>query len=157
MKKVFYLIIGLALILYAARSIYQVLSISSTLPPIIEYKYESTPLKLISGLKKYFLTHQNLILEGTDTVGNKKDGFAYHIRFSIKYNSHSLEYDVKCENFSKTDLAQTKVSLIGANDITNHTGGYGIKANGMKKLIDIFNYLILTPLQNTQHVKLVVL
>ncbi|MDB5122567.1 MAG: hypothetical protein JWP94_696 [Mucilaginibacter sp.] len=138
--------------------IYLTASVSATLPPIKGYKYEGSVNQFIKGLQTYVAKHPNTSLVDGDIVGDKKTGLAYDITINIGLSTRVLTYDLRYEPANETgDKAITNIKLIGAHDLTNNTGGYGIKADGMKGLLTDLNLYIFIPLESDQNIRITAL
>ncbi|MDB4922229.1 MAG: hypothetical protein JWQ54_4212 [Mucilaginibacter sp.] len=138
---------ALVLLTGVGTCIYFVGNISATLPPIKEYEYRGDVNQLITKMKLFASTRPHLIFSIGEILGNKTSGYAYDITIKMKDKSHDLLYELK---FEDTDGIRptTKLLLIGAHDLTNNTGGYGLKAIGMKLLLDNFDSDFLIQLKN---------
>ncbi|RYZ97852.1 MAG: hypothetical protein EOP47_20760 [Sphingobacteriaceae bacterium] len=142
MKKVILFILVLVLLTGVGTCIYFAGNVSAVLPPIKEYGYQGNMNQLIYKMKVFDSTESNLTLRVGEPLGNKSIGYAYEITLKIKDGSQDLLYELKFEDL---DRIKTKVLLIGAHNLTNDTGGYGIKAIGMKILLDKFDSEFLSP------------
>ena len=124
-------------------------------PPIKEYRYNGNVELLIKNIKKYIIAHPSVSFKVTGVDGDKDLGFVHEITISFKLDNHDLTYDLNCREKNLTDdKTITNIELVGANDLTNGTGGYGINAIGMDKLVNIFNSYIIYPLQNEENIKI---
>jgi len=154
MKKTFFLTVGLIILIYVGKCTYQTLSISSTIPVIKEYRYNGNVDFLIANFRKYISAHPFITFKVTGVIGDKESGLGYEITINFKRNNHDLTYDIKCEDDKLDDKLITSLKIIAAHDLTNGTGGYGIKADGMTELINNFNSDILIPMQHEQTIKI---
>ena len=112
-------------------------------------------ISLIKTIKKYVSAHPAVSFKLTDVVGDKENGFGHEITINLKFDNHDLEYDLNCEDINLRDnKTVTNIKLIGALDLTNGAGGYGINAIGMYTLLNIFNSYIIDPLQNEENIKI---
>jgi hypothetical protein len=151
MKKTVVYLIGsgiIILFLIIGICIYFTANISATLPPIREYVYEGEALQLIAKMDSLAAKQSGTVFKVDDTVGNKSIGYAYEIIVTFKNGPDSLSYELKCFNTNQMKL-KTKLQVIGAHDLASHIGGYGIKADGMKILLDKFDSHIIIPLKNS--------
>ena len=154
MKKTTYIVIALFAIVamvFAGRCVYQVLSISSTVPAIKEYNFNGHFLMLDKAFKNLVFSHPEMRFAVTDTVGNSEIGFGYEFTIYTKSEMKDFEYNLKFYE----DKPLSKLEIIGAFNITDTIGGYGIKANGMTKLLSKFDSDILIPLEKQQNIKLI--
>lgn len=136
-------VIILALLIYVGRSIYLTANISATLPPIQSYRYDGAPELIVKDLMAYQASEKNLSVDVIDTLGDKQKRFGYEviIKFVRKSDADTLRYHFKCVEDRPTNT--TILKLIGAHNITNNTGGYGLNVQGMNILLKDFNtYLI---------------
>ena len=150
MKRAFKYLVGvitLVLLIYIVRSIYLTANISATIPPIKEYEYNGSALQLISKLNSFVARQSQITFKVDDSLGDKSSGYAYETSLTIKDGQDTLLYDLKLLNMDNTGM-KTRVQLIGAHDLVRHSGGYGIKADGMKILLERFNINVLAPLKS---------
>lgn len=155
MRKIIFVTIGLLVLIYIGKCTYQMLSISSTIPSIKEYRYRGRVDSLITNIKKYISAHPFVSFKITGVIGDKESGLGYEITINFKHNNHNLTYDLKCEDSKlKENEIIIDLKIIAAHDLTNGTGGYGSKADGMSALIDTFNSDILIPMQHEQNIKI---
>jgi hypothetical protein len=127
--------------------------VSATFPPIKQYEYEGNINQLINKTKDFVSTQPNLSFKIDETFGNESSGFVYEMIIKIKNNSHDLLYELKCESMNNAK-SKTLLKLIGAHDLTNDKGGYGMKADGMATLLGIFDSDVVIPLKNNNMVTL---
>jgi hypothetical protein len=145
MKKILVYSVGVIILFYVGTCIYQVACISCTIPHINEYEYKGSVNSLFAALKKNSVQHPGMTVANTGTVGDKNSGYAYYMDINTKHKEHQMKFDIKVE--PNDNGLRTNISLIGAFDITNNTGGYGKKADGMDTLLKIFNSKVLIPLR----------
>lgn len=149
MKKIIIFALGVALLTGVATCIYFVGNVSAILPSIKEYEYQGNANQLMAKFKLFASIKSNLTFRVGETLCNKSNGYAYDITLKIKDQSDDLLYELK---FEEINSIKTKVLLIGAHDLTNNTGGYGIKAVGINILLDKFESKILSPLKKESSV-----
>jgi hypothetical protein len=140
----FIFVLVLSACLYAY--IYLVANVSATIPSIKEYEYQGNVKQLIYKIRLIASTKSNVVFKVGEVLGSKSSGYAYDATVMIKDESQKLLYELK---FEELNDIKTKVLLIGAHNLTNDTGGYGIKAVGMKILLDKLDSTLLSPLQKT--------
>ena len=148
------LLIGLSILIFIGVLGYFTSGVSSVTPPIKQYQYIGTVDELISGFKKYSETHANLTFNITDTVGNQDNGYAYYMTIALMKDKHNITYRLKCEQNKGDKTARTNVDLVLAFDETNKTGGYQKKSKGVEPLVNNFDVNFLTPLRNSQSIKI---
>ncbi len=150
MKKIikwFLIVLLVAIIIDLIYVCYFAINVSATLPPIKMYKYIGNTTRLITGLKSYSISDSRFKLTSIDTTGGKDSGFSYEIIIDITQDHEKLRYDLKCEDLNSTTQS-VDIALIGAHDLTNDKGGYGLKAQGMNRLIKLFDKDVIIPLKN---------
>ncbi|WP_428330298.1 hypothetical protein [Mucilaginibacter sp.] len=154
MKKIILITVTLVFIGLIIVFIRFVTGVTSISEPIRQYKYSGSLNQLVSCIKKYTLTDQNVSFEITDTTGNIKNGYAVYITIYLKDDLHNIEYGLKCkENNSNSGSINTIIKLVKAYDKSNNTGGYYIDGKGVKPLVNTFEVNFLVPLRNTQKLK----
>ncbi len=156
MKTKLIIIIGsiLGLVIIISCFVHFVSGVSATYPPIKQYEYSGSFKQLMSNMHNYASVDSNLSVKITDKVGTEKNGYATYVSVDIKSNRSDIEYSIKCEENNSGKLIKTTISLVQAYNKTQNTGGYSREAKGIKPLIDIFDVDFLTPLSNTQHIKI---
>jgi len=147
MKRKILLLIGVISLCFIGTCIYFVGNISAQLAPIEKFNYQGDMQGLLAKIKILETVNHNIKITYSDILGNESNGFAYDITLKMKYGSHDLLYDIKVKSKLKKD-SKCELLLIGAHDLTGKTGGYGINATGMNKLLAQFQSTILDPLKN---------
>jgi hypothetical protein len=132
--------------------VYFTAGISSTYPAIRKYEYAGNFNQLINGIRNYTSTDSTVKLKITDTTGNKKNGYAIYLNIETKVDQDSIEYGLKCEEY----ISDGKIilSLVEAYNKTRITGGYSKEAKGVEPLVNKFEASFLTPLRNSQKLKI---
>jgi len=149
MKKEVLFIVGFLLIVVFAISIYFINGVSATFPPIKKYECNGKIDEFVNKLKHLKTINLTTDINIIDTIGNPKNAVGYEviINYKSKMDGDTLRYHLKCLT---NDLPNsTVIELIGAHDLTHNTGGYGIKADGMFKLLERFNSDVILELKKT--------
>jgi hypothetical protein len=101
--------------------------------------YNGSVNQLVQNISSYSTVNNDFQFDLQDTVGNKKNGYAFYYGIIMKAEKHYITYDLKFEQ--KGDLNQNKaeVSLVGAHDYHNKIGGYKINGKGVNVLVSILD------------------
>jgi hypothetical protein len=156
MKTKLIIIIGsvLGLVIIISCFVHFVSGVSATYPAIKKYEYSGSFKQLMSNIRNYTSIDSNLSVKITDKVGTKKNGYATYVSIDIKGNPSDIEYSIECEESNSGKLTKTTISLVEAYDKTHNTGGYNKEAKGIKPLVNNFDINFITPLGNTQNIKI---
>ena len=136
MKKLSFIVIVLAIIGLLSIPIYFVSQFSSTYPPIEEYDISKDLDKLIDDIN-IISNSTNISFNITDTTGTIERGFSYYANIEIQVDLNEYNYYIK---FDKDNNKKSIISLIGAFDLKNKTGGYKKKDRMVYELTKIFEY-----------------
>ena len=149
MRRIIIYFIGIlitAAVVIVFICIYFTANISETIPPIRKYGYKGSAHQLIDKIDSLAQNNSKIIFKVDEILGNKSRGYSYAISITIKDSSKNLLYDLMCSSIHEVKF-KTKLQLIGAHNLINHTGGYGIKSDGINELLREFNSNIIVPLQ----------
>ena len=134
-----YIIILICVIILAVFGgwLYLVSMFSSVYPPIKEYKFQVSSSNLRSTMINVLDNPEKYDYNITDTVGNVSKGYSYYINLKIK--GHDMDERFTFKFYSKKSRPDiSKIDLIGAFDNINKTGGYKLKDQDVKKLVEVF-------------------
>lgn len=125
--------------------IYFVSQFSAVYPPIKQYDFSTN----VNDLEKIIIDlvekEPDFNYSKKDTVGNLENGFAYYMEIEIKNSDCDIIYLIKyCDSkYSNNNKQHSELKLIHTFDRPNNIGGYKIKENGVKGLLEIFDKEIL--------------
>src|SRR6478735_1615655 len=139
------IVISIVLIGSLTYVIYFAYGMTRTIDPIKTYTYDGNAKQFIESLKSYEKSNSAITCDISDTLGNQSNGVAYPIIVDFKNDKDTLRFDLKCIDTTYSDKSVT-LELIGAHNLANNNGGYGLKANGMNELLNNFNAIVITPL-----------
>jgi hypothetical protein len=150
-KSKIFIIVVIFLLIVVAAAIFFVGGISSVYDPIKKYEYHGSVEQLIQKINSYTSINHDILFEVEDTVGDIKNGLAFHYTVVIRANGNTSNYDLKVEEIDKVDHNKSEISLVGAHDPTNKLGGYRPGDQGIKQLINIFENNFIRGLNNSQN------
>ena len=142
MHKATIIITGLILLCFVGTCVYFVGGVSATFPPIKKYVYHGGFNQLEKVLEKYSKLDSSFRF--------KKDTGFNEIDIDMKRLGANITYGLICKNLDD-DTTVTEIDLVMAFDTTNKIGGYGIKADGMKDLLNYFDNNIIARLRKDEH------
>jgi hypothetical protein len=137
--KILLMIIGGIVLTIVGFGFYFASQISAAYPPLKEYNYPLTALKLQDIISEVDKADTNLNCIITDTVG-PKDDLAYHMDIKMKKEGVNYSFHIKYEDDKKfwSNAVNSEIGLIEAFDSTHKVGGYQLKNNGVGNLVDLF-------------------
>jgi len=140
MLKPTVIIFGIVVILIIGLFIYPFLMISAVYPPLREYEYPVSALKLQSIIFETAQHDTSLLCNITDTTG-AKGNFNYYMNIKLKKEGINYLFCINYNDKSKfwNNNQYSELGLVGVFDSTNHYGGYQMQDKGVEKLIDIFD------------------
>jgi hypothetical protein len=152
MRKTTIGIVGFTMLLFFGTCIYFVAGVSSTFPPIKQYKYSRSFKQLKQDLDNLVSVNKNMLYKITDTTGDEKTGHDYYLEVKLINNTDTILYQIA---YQTTDYTFKKniieIGVIGAFDMVHDKGGYGYAdGNGVKELLLKFEKEVLTPLYKSQ-------
>lgn len=151
MKKPITFIAAAALIIIVALVIYFAVGISSVYPPLKKYEYYGSIKQLTRIMDTYISNNHEVSIKPGDMVGNDINGYAYYFTIQMNVDKNNIEFDVRLENKTSSDLNNTQILLIGAHDYGNKIGGYRINDNGVKNLVYLFDNNFISHLNEKQN------
>ena len=154
MRKTVIIVFLLAVLIVIGFFIYFVAGVSSTYPPIKKYEYAGTINQLTTNIRNYASVNSDVSFKITDKVGSPQNGYATYGTIKTKGHGSDIEYSIKCEESNSGNLIKTTISLVEAYDITRNVGGYSKEAKGIEPLVNNFDVNFLTPLRNSQNIKI---
>jgi hypothetical protein len=152
-------VIGVVFMLFCMGTCaYFVAGVSSTFPPIRQYKYTRSFNQLKQGLDNLSLVNKNMFYKITDTTGDEKTGHNYYVDIKLINHSDTILYNIVYQStdyFFKKNI--TEIGVVGAFDIPHSQGGYGYGdgKNGVKELVLKFEKDVLVPLYRGQTILIV--
>ncbi|MBB6610119.1 hypothetical protein H7F15_03630 [Pontibacter sp. Tf4] len=133
------LIIGFVVVILLWM-IYFATQLSATYAPLKSYRFSMTTEELQERLFQVVDTNPNMTLNLSDSTGTDKENRHYHADILIK--GETEEYEFSISYYTKDGLWKNNdksvVSLVGAFDRVNRTGGYKIDNTDIEKLITVF-------------------
>lgn len=136
MKKIY-----LVILIVFGGLLYFATQISANYPPIKEYVFKTSVSNLKIAITEALKDRNKFEYEYTDTVGSKKNGYAYYIDLRIKGpkmdNYYTIRYEEEKKGFwNKTIISRIK--LISAYDKIHNTGGCKPEDVDVAKMTAIF-------------------
>jgi len=153
MKKAIIITVITALVI--SGFIYFVSRITSGNSVIKKYSYSGSVKEFISHVQVFSGKDSNIISKITDTTGTTQKDHTYYISIELRNNEHDILYSIACENDCKSSISGTVIELVMAYDKINNVGGYRKDAKGIQPLVSNFDINFLTPLKNSQNIKIV--
>lgn len=119
--------------------LYFVIGISSTFPPIKEYKFDVSKVDFEQKLINRINDSQGWYFEESDSIKGINSEDCYWASLFFKRNEQHLEYIIKyCGDSHALKNSERCLSLyvIGALDYANKSGGYKLKDKDVENLIE---------------------
>jgi hypothetical protein len=132
--------------------VYFVGGVSAVYDPMKSYSYSLTRDELKQRLIDTIRANPNLTFNLTDSTGTDRNDLDYHAEILVKLGKEQYEFNIKYnkENRLWDNSVKSEISLIGAFDVGQKTGGYIPEAPDVNRLIDIFEKEIIAKLsENT--------
>jgi hypothetical protein len=145
-------ILVVTVVIVVSMFVWFVSGVTATIPPIKTYKYIGKPKLLVSDLKMYEATNKYLSVDIIDTLIDEQNTFGYEMIVKYERKGDTLRYHLKCVEDQQSNT--TTVELIGAHDLNNDTGGYGLEARGMDILLSDFDTYLVDSLKSRYRLQL---
>ena len=153
MRNAITILTWLIFLSFVGLCIYFVGGVSATIPPIKKYIFQGNVEQFGKSLEKYASFNPNLKFKiSRRDSSNKVDDGGRDIDIEAQKSDVHITYALVCENVEKDNTINTEIDLVEARDTTHNIGGYGIKADGMKSLLDYFENDFFAGLKKNQHV-----
>lgn len=128
------MVVSVALLLYA------IAGPNTYYDPLKTYQYSLTRDELKERMMNTFRSKSNLSFQLTDSTGTDQSDFNYYGEVRIEIGTKQFEYHIKLSKHNSywDEDIKSEISLIGAFDKVNGTGGFKTDDPDMEKLIGIF-------------------
>ena len=126
--------------------IYFATQISATYDPLKSYQFSMTKEELEERLLQTVKSNPKMTLNPKDSTGTDKEYLHYYADISVKGGTDDYEFTISYyKRDSRWDSkAKSEVSLIGAFDRANKTGGYKAESTDVEQLIAVFESQVIS-------------
>lgn len=130
-------------------AIYFATQLSATHDSLKSYEFSMTREELEERLFQTIKSNPNMTLNLRDSTGTVKESLHYYADISVEGKREEYQFSISYYNKDGLwdDTTKSEVSLIGAFDKANRTGGYKIENTDVEKLIAVFESQVINKVE----------